>query len=189
MNIPSFLQSGDTLIWTDSSQTINSKLFVSGEYALSYSLRGASVLDVSSIASGDGWQTTITSAQSAILAPGLYRWAAYLSKTGVRITAGTGDFKITANIAELAAGTDIRSFYEKSLAAAEQALADFSASGGKPKEYTIADKHFVFNDIGEILKIVNFWKARVITENSKEQIAQKQGNPRRLFGCFGSIRT
>lgn len=185
MKIPAFLQSGDTLVWTDTPQTIGTTLYTSDAYTLTYSLRGVSVLDVIAESNGNGWQTTITAAQSAILNAGLYRWAAYLSKTDQRITAGTGDFKITTNIAELAAGSDIHTFYEKALANAEQALADFSASGGKPKEYTIADKHFVFNDIREILAIVNYWTAKVLTENAAEKIASGQGNPRRLFGRFG----
>jgi hypothetical protein len=179
------MQAGDTLVWSDNPQSINGNSYTATDYSLNYSLRGPSVLDVTAATDNDGWKTTITNVQSAILLPGQYRWAAYLTKTGERITAGTGDFKILDNIAGLTAGADVRSFYEKALAAAEQALADFSASGGKPKEYQIADKHFIFNDIKDILAIVNFFNAKVTGEDAAEKMAQGLGNPRRIFGRFG----
>ena len=185
MNIPSFFQSGDTVSWNDTAQLINGISYDSSAYDLSYSLRGASVLDITATANTEGWATTITAAQSTILVAGSYRWAAYLTQTDVRITAGTGDLTIKPNIFALAAGTDIRSFYEKALADTEQAMADFAASGGKPKEYTVADKHYVFNDLKQIQDLAYYWNACVTAENAADQIAQGLGNPRRTFLRFG----
>jgi hypothetical protein len=191
MRIPSFMQAGDTLVWGDHPQTIDRNGYTSSLYTLSYSLRGPSVLDVTSVANDDsGWQTTITSTQSAGLLPGKYRWVAYLvdiATQATRITAGVGDFYVKPDIFAQQAGSNTDTAAQAALKAARQALADFSASGGKPLEYTIADKHFKFNLITDIMKVVQYWQAVVVSEQAAENLAQGLGNPRRAFLRFGGM--
>jgi hypothetical protein len=190
MRIPSFMQAGDTLVWGDHPQTIDRIGYTPELYTLSYSLRGPSVLDVTAETNGECWQTTITSTKSAGLLPGKYRWAAYLADKATkttRTTAGVGDFFVKPDIYAQQAGSNTDTAAQIALKNARQALADFSASGGKPLEYTIADKHFKFNLITDIMKIVQYWEAVVVSEQTAENLAQGLGNPRRAFLRFGGM--
>ena len=184
MRIPPILQSGDSASWHDGPQVINAIVYRSAGFSLKYSLRGPSVLDLTAVINGEGWQTSIGMTASANLAPGAYRWAAYLSSADQRITAGAGDLKITPNIALLPAGATALSFYEQALADAEKALADFSASGGKPKEYVIGDRRMTFSTLKEIQDALAYWNACVLYENTPDLLAQGLGNPRKNYILF-----
>ena len=190
MNIPQFMQAGDTLAWRDSARQINDVNYTAGVYTLSYAIRGPSVLDVTAVTSGDqgGWETTITGSASADLLPGRYRWSAYLTDiaTGlIRVTAGMGDFYVRANVFAQTAGATTDTFAQAALKAAEQALADFTSSGGKPQEYSVGDKKFRFATVGEIYQALQYWNAVVTSETAQEQLQQGLGNPRRAFLRFG----
>ena len=84
MNIPQSITQGDTAGWHDDPWVAPSgKLYTAPGYTLSYVLRGPAggVLLVSA-ASGNGWQTAISAAQSAALAVGRMWWSAVLEGAG-----------------------------------------------------------------------------------------------------------
>lgn len=185
MNIFSQIQQGDSATWDDDALALNGVTYTSASHTLKYELRGpGSPLTLTATARGSGWTTGLTPVQSAALTPGTWWWAALLSATGVRITAGQGEFIVTPDMAAAAAAFDGRTTAEAALAAAEAALASFTASNGKIKKYTIGSRSMEFATVPEILGVISYWKARVLTEQSAKSTAQGLGDPRRLFVRF-----
>lgn len=185
MNIFGTIQQGDSAIWDDTAQTIDNITYTSAGYTLKYELRGpGSPLTLTAVSNGGGWRTTLLTTDSANLAPGKWWWAAMLSATGVRVTAGSGELIVTADIAAAVAAFDGRSIAEIALADAEAALASFTSSKGKVKKYTIGNRSMEFATVPEILDVIHYWKARVMTELSAKSVAQGLGDPRRLFVRF-----
>lgn len=186
MNIFGQIQQGDSATWDDDALSIGGVTYTSASHALKYELRGpGSPLTLTAVAKGSGWTSSLTTAQSAALTPGQWWWAALLSATGERVTAGQGMIAVTPNLAEAGAAFDGRTRAETALAAAEAALASFTASNGKISKYTIGSRSMEFAAVPEILEAISYWKARVLTEQSAQSIAQGLGDPRRLFVRFG----
>ena len=186
MNILPYLQAGDSAIWTDTAATLNGVAYDSSTYGLTYSLRGQSALDLTAAAVGRGWQTNITCDQSAALIPGPYRWAAYYTATGQRITAGQGEITIALNLQTLAAGQTALTFYEQALASIEQAMAAYGSNGGAPLEWQIGTNRYRFNSLAEIQATAAYFNAAVTYEKTGNLLAQGQGNPRRIFANFNN---
>ena len=186
MRIPPWLQSGDSAVWEDDAQTLCRVSYDNTGYSLTYSLRGPSALDLTATSSstGSGWQTAITPTQSAALLPGKYRWAAYYTATGVRVTAAEGEIEIGINLQTLAAGTTILSFYEQALAACEQAMAAYTSTGGQPVEWAIGANRYRFNSLTEIQAAAAYFNACATAEETRDMIKNGQGNPRKLFVRF-----
>lgn len=118
---PEVARAGDTWKWTKSFADYP----VSEGWALSYSIRGASVLvdaDVTIQANAADWSVSVAAAKTAVLLPGTYRWAAFVSKAGERYTADEGILVVEANLSTAAAG-DALSHAEKVLSIIEAAIA------------------------------------------------------------------
>lgn len=185
MNIFGEIQQGDSATWNDVAATLNNVNYVSSAYSLKYELRGpGSPLTLLSIAKGTGWNTSLTTTQSAALIPGKWWWAAFYFATGVRITAGQGELNVTADISAAAGVFDGSTIAEIALKAAEAALASFTSSNGKIKKYTIGSRSMEFATVPEILDVIAYWKARVFSEQSAKSVAQGLGDPRRIFVSF-----
>jgi hypothetical protein len=188
MNIFATLVQGDSARWADEPVTLNDGRVADGAggWALKYALRGPAQLDLTAeVVSGvRGWQTSLTTQDSASLAVGAYSWAALLSKGDERLTAGGGRLVITPDLSALAAPFDGRSTAAKALEACEAAMATFNATGGKIKRYDIAGRTMEFQTIGELMQLHAFWKLKVASESTVSQIAQGLGNPRNLHVRF-----
>lgn len=187
MNIFSSLQQGDSTTWLDDPVTdAQNRLLTSSAYTLTYTLAGpiAAPLAIIATANGNGWKTTLGTAASAGLVPGTYWWSAALTGSGERITLGTGEAQILANLASAGANYDGRSVAEIALADAEAALSTFRASHGRTRSYTIGTRNMQFESAADILVEINFWKIRVGNERSAQAIANGLGNPRKLFVRF-----
>lgn len=187
MNIFSTLLQGDSAYWNDDPvEDSYGKRYDSGSYTLAYIIAGpvASPLTLNAVANGIGWTTTLTAAQSAALQPGTYWWQAVITGTGVRITAGSGEFTIEANLAQVTGAYNGSSFAEQALADAETALASFQTSGGKIKKYTIGMRTTEYQTQADLMIVVNYWRMRVANEGAAKQIAQGLGNPRKMFVRF-----
>lgn len=185
MKIPQTLTVGDTSSWTDDPLSIDGVRYASDLYTLTYELRGAAKATFVAVANGGGWKTTLSVGQAAALVAGSYVWAAYLSATNFRLTAGTGELVVAPDLAGVTASTyDGRSVAEKALADAESALASFKASGGKIKRYAIGQRQMEFASIGELLQVIGYWKAKVFNEQAAKDIANGLGNPRNLMVRF-----
>lgn len=84
-------------------------------------IRGASVLNVTATASGDDYAVTITSTQSATLAPGGYRWVERLTLSGESYDVASGVVEVTRNLATATAG-QAQTSAERTLALIEAAI-------------------------------------------------------------------
>lgn len=185
MNIFDRIQQGDSSSWHDDPATLNNINFDSTGYTLKYELRGPGApLTLTAAADGNGWKTSITTVQSEALTPGVWWFAAYYSATNIRVQAGEGEVIITPDLALAGANFSNLSVAETALKAAEGALATFNASGGKVKKYQIASRSMEFATVDEILKVVSYWKAKVLNEKTEKEIANGNGNPRRLYVGF-----
>ena len=189
MNIPTTITAGDSAAWVEApladgqGQTVDS-----GSYALGVSLRGpnaAAGVDLVGTPSDSGWSFALTSAQSAALNTGLttttWYWAAYASKTDVRITAGQGRIRIKPNLAGISgAAYDGRSPAEQILAAIETELAA-RVSGGASVEYTIGTRSLKKEPMAALMDLRSRYRSIVARERRAQAAANGQGRP----GVFG----
>jgi hypothetical protein len=185
VNIFDKLQQGDSTSWHDDAATIGDITYTSAAYGLRYELRGPGApLTLNAVVDNNGWKTSITTTQSEALTAGLWWFAAYYTATGVRVLAGEGEITITPDITLAGANFNNLSPAEVALKAAESALSTFSATGGKTKKYQIGGRSMEFATIPEIMQIIGYWKAIVLNEQSAKQMANGNGNPRRLYVRF-----
>lgn len=184
MNIFSTLASGDSATWTDAPVTdTQGKNYDSSAYALRYEIRGPVSLTLNAVAAGTSWQTTITTAQSGSLTPGTYYWAAYLSKTGERVTAGTGTFVITTDLSGALANYNGQSQEEKDLQAIKDEISA-RVSGGFAYEYTIGNRSLKKEPLTALLELKDRYERLVRRQREAEAIANGLGNPRRVMVRF-----
>lgn len=174
MSIFTTIYAGDSDSWTDDAFTQNEVSYSSATHTLTYELRGPSALTLTASANGSGWKTTLTTSASDSLMPGTYAWAAYVSATNVRVTAGMGTLTVLPNLASQSVGYDPRSDAEKALAACEAAI----ATGAQVVEYRVGDRMVRKSDRSEILAEISYWKAIVLREQAALAAAEGLGNPR-----------
>jgi hypothetical protein len=183
--IPTQFTAGDSVIWSDT-------VFVdpsggtgdSSTYTLKYVFAGAvDPVTVTAAAEGSGWKTTISKSVSADFTAGDYSWEVQASSTTNRFTLANGRVTIKPDLSDVAAGYDGRTQAEIALAQARAAFANFSATGGRVRSYTIGHRSMTFDNLAEIQTQVTFWQAQV----ESEKIAQ---NPRRrlIHNRFDRIR-
>lgn len=187
MPIPANLTAGDSANWTDEPFTAaDGTRLDSSKYALSYELRGAGApLTLNGVTSGQGWKTSITPAQSSLLAAGVWFWVAILTATNERITAARGEISIAQDLAAVTSSTfDGKSTAEKALADAEAALANLHASGKKTKKYTIGQRNAEYYTAPELIAAISYWRIRVANERSAKSIKDGLGDPKNLMVRF-----
>ncbi|MBK9704785.1 MAG: hypothetical protein IPO75_15825 [Betaproteobacteria bacterium] len=81
----------------------------------------------------------------------------------------------------LATAYDGRSVAEKALDDANAALASFQSSGGRVKRYSIGGREMEFDNGGDILKLVSYWRIEVKRERARTAIAKGMADPRRIY--------
>lgn len=175
--IPAQFTAGDSVIWTDSPFCDHSG--ASGDsttYTLQYVFASVMIapITVASIAQGSGWQTTITKTVGATFAAGDYSWEAQASSSANRFTLATGRITVKPDLATVGPGYDGRTPGQIALDQARAAFANFAASGGRVRSYTIGHRSMTFDNLQDIQMQVTYWEKRVEEEKS---IA----NPRRRF--------
>lgn len=181
MNIPSTLRVGDTTSWRDEPLLIDNARVDSSMYTLKHILAGPTApVTLTATADGTGWKTQLTITQADALVAGEYSWQAIIETVNERITVGSGQLTVLPNLASAAQGFDGRTLAEKALADAEAALANYRATGGKIKSYTIGMRAMTFMDSSSILQEINYWKLRVSHEKAQQRIKNGLGNPRNL---------
>lgn len=182
MNIPPRFVQGDSATWTDEPvRAADGSLRNSAVYTLSYILAGpVAPVTLTATPDGTGWETSLAIIVSAALIPGEYAWQAVLTAAGERYTVGTGSLTVAPNLAYASAGYDSRTQAEIALADAEAALANLTASGARTKQYTIGGRSAQYYTAAELIAAVNFWRLKVINEQTAKSLANGMGNPRKL---------
>jgi hypothetical protein len=192
MTIPPTFRAGDTVAWRDDATTDSLGVAVtSAAWSLSYFLRSTTAgatggLTVASTAYGSGWQTTISSTNSATLAAGSYYWQARATSGAQAITIGSGSLTVLAalNYTGAPAAFDGRSQARKDLDAVQAAIRSL-ISGGAVKRYTIGTRQLERFSLAELIELENRLKADVAKEEAAQRMANGLGDPRNLFVRFG----
>lgn len=163
----------------------------SGQYTLQYNLVGPTKLQVTASPNGDGWQTDLTTAQTATLqasgpTPAIYAWVAYISKTGYRFTAGTGTVDVFADISTVdptTAAYDPRTPNEKNLAAIESTI-EARINGGAILDYQIGTRNIKKESLTVLLQMRDYYSNEVAKERRQQRKAQGLGDPRTMLIRF-----
>lgn len=164
-SIPACIVAGDTAAWVEPAFSYQGMAISSPAYAMTIELRGPGVpITLTGAADDGGWQITLDAIESAKLVAGTYAWSKRVTASGVRLTVGMGQLQVQPDFANIGSGHDGRTLAERALADAEAALAQFSASGGKVRRYSIASRSMEFESAADILKLVNYWRQRVNAE-------------------------
>jgi uncharacterized transporter YbjL len=182
MSIPSTLISGDSLTWLTAAgvDTVTGLPIDSAAYTLATSFRGSGgSLDVTATTSGTEWSSTITAVQSAALPAGVYQWASYASKAGVRLTLYSGTITITANLAAANSTFEARSHNRKMLDAIEAMLE--SRATKEQQEYTIGTRSLKYIPILELLQLRESYKREVFNDQQAERLAKGMPTHNRLY--------
>ncbi|MCP3653334.1 MAG: hypothetical protein GY734_08285 [Herbaspirillum sp.] len=188
MNIPTELTAGDSLQWKEPALAVRGTDYSSAAWTLQFALRGPTKLDLPGAADGSGgWAFALTAAASQGLQAGPYWWQAVLTKGAERVTAGSGQVQVLANLAAITAdGFDGRSMAQRALADAEKALADLTGSGQKTKKYAIGPRNAEYFTAAELIEAVNYWRGRVLREKEERAAATGGPNPRNYYVRFTS---
>lgn len=192
VNIPPTIEQGDTVSWSDfpfvDAQGV--ALDATG-YTLTYTIAGkAAPLSVQAAVQGTGWLSTLTSVQTGQLTPGQCWWQAQLqlnppASPPVVITAARGELTVVPNLVGQSANYSGLSAAEQSLAAWQAALGALTGTTGPAVEsYRIGEREMRYRNMPEILSVIAYWQSKVINEQTKNSIAQNQGNPRKRYARF-----
>lgn len=188
MRIPEKLIAGDSITWADDAAVDNMGNAISSPtWSLTYYVRGEvhHGLTLVGVASGGGWETTITAAQSATLPAGVFYWQAAASSGIERITLGQGVITIEPNLAYTGnpAAFDGRSEAEQVLAAIDAEI-KARATGGTAEEYTIGNRSLKKTPMRDLVALQSRYKSIVVRERQAQKIAQGLGNPRAMYVRF-----
>lgn len=178
LNIPRTITPGDTVSWRDSFCD-----YKPPDYSLSWAIRGASAINLDAIATGDEFETTITPAQSGTLVAGSYFFQAYTRYGDNRITIGSGQITVLANLGALADPYDGSTTAQKMLAAVEEAI-QARLSGGAVDSYEIKGRQLNRTPLPDLVKLRDQLKIEVAREQAA---AGLMPDARRLFVKFRGI--
>lgn len=191
MKIPSVIIQGDSVTWRDVAGKDNlGNAIASTDWTLAWYFSGPTILTVNSTVYQDGWETSLTSAQTAALTaistgsktPNYY-WQATASKGAEKVTLGSGQIAITKNLATAVAGYDGRSQSEIDLSNVQAAIRARIA-GGAIHEYYIGTRRLRYEGVAELLALESRLKLIVSKERQAQSIANGLGDPRNTFVRF-----
>lgn len=180
---PTAVVAGDTIAWTKSLPDYPA----SAGWTLAYRIiNSGAKYDVTATADGDDHAVSVTAAVSALWAAGTYGWQATVTKGTERYTVGKGTLTVQPNLAGVTGtGLDTRTSARKILDELEEAYLQYSTNGqGHVQRYVIAGREMVFRSATDFIKLIEYWRSRVSSEDATESIAQGLGNPRRLYARF-----
>jgi hypothetical protein len=175
---------GDSLTWLDASTTDSlGNAVTSATWVLTYAIRGPTVLTLTGSASGDGWTTSITAAQSGAFTTGTYFWQAYATKALERLTLSSGSFKVQDNLSTATSGFDGRTQSKQDLDAVQAAMRAM-ISGGAVQDYVIGNRQVKKMLMADLIKLEAKLKADVVRETKASAIANGLGNPHNMYVRF-----
>ena len=188
MQIPASIIQGDTVTWRDASTTDNLGNVIDSTWTLTWYFVGPTTLNVTGTASGTGWETNLSAAQTGALTATTartanYSWQARASKAGRVITVGSGSIRIDPSFATVAAGFDTRTPAEVTLSQIQATIAA-RISGGAVAEYMIGTRRLRNEPLTELITLESRYKLIVARERRAELIRNGQGDPRNTYVRF-----
>jgi hypothetical protein len=190
VNIPPIIVQGDSVTWRDVPTQDNlGNPITSPSWTLTWYFAGhGHGLTVVSTAYAGGWETSLTSVQTAALvvtttSQHAYSWQATASLGSTKHTIGTGVLSIQQNIATANNNYDGRSQAEIDLAAV-QAEIRARIAGGMTVEYSIGTRRLRKEAMSALLELESRLKMIVSKERQAQSIANGLGDPRNTFVRF-----
>lgn len=185
MNIPKQLRAGDSIQWSESP--FNDAQFGSidsATWTLTVAIRGGVSEDVvGTPVASRGWDFEVEPDITAAFPVGIVYWQAYAEKAGDRVTVGSGQIRVLANITAAGSNFDGRSQAVKDLEAVQAAMRAM-ISGGAIQDYTIGNRSVRKMTLADLIVLENKLKRDVAEESVTDSIANGLGNPRNLFVRF-----
>lgn len=175
---PTIFTAGDTVKWTRDLPD-----YLSGDgWVLTYAFRnGAGKFDATASGAGATHSVTIAAATTKQVSPGVYQWAAYVTKAAAseRYEIARGAVVVLQNMAE-AAAVDTRTTARKAVDDLRAAMAVMRSSGGRVQRYRIGDREMEFSSIGDMLKLLRYWESQVASEDAADRMSQGLGSRTRV---------
>lgn len=184
VNIPRTIVAGDSITWRDVAMKDNLGNQVSSlTHILTYAIRGTQNLTLTSTSYQNGWETTITAAQSITLTGSTYYWQAYATEGINRITLGAGQLTIEKNFSTQTAPFDGRTQAKKDLDAVVAAIRAI-ISNNAVQEYTIGNRSVKKMSMTDLIMLRDQLRYEVVVEQKAEMKANGLGDPHNLFVRF-----
>lgn len=178
---PVKLIAGTTWKWKRTDLTAHYP--ASAGWALSYHLRGPSVIDITASADGDAFSVTVASATTTGYTAGDYFWAARVKKGAEEYEIGKGRLTIQPNLAAITAGTyDGRTHARKVLEAIEAVLEKTATR--EQEQIQIAGRALILRKVGDLLVLRDRYRAEVNREEQAEAIERGDKPKNRLMVRF-----
>lgn len=179
---PTDATAGDTILWTSS---YGDYLATAG-WVLTHAFRfqlGSGKLDITATTSGTDFLSTISAAQSALLTPGLWVRASYVTLSGQRFQIDNGTLTITPNLAIIDYSTDLRS---SAKIAYDNAL---KAWNGVTLGQTVMlnGRTYTQHNLKDLILYVDRCKSAYQAELQADQIARTGINPRKIGVRFTRV--
>ena len=130
-------------------------------WALSFAVAGATEQQWASAPSGDAHAFTLTTAQTAALTPGAYRWRLRATDGTATETFDNGVLEVLADIGAASAGS-LQSYPERMLAICR--LARESVLAGESRSFMIDGRQMMFHSLAELAKEEAHWRRELAAE-------------------------
>jgi len=182
---PTRLVAGDTWTWKRSDL---SDSYPPASYTLSYAFKRDGAAEaptlITAAETGTIYEVTVPPATTAALAPGAWRWDAYMTRSSdsARVRVGSGSIDVLPNYA--ASASDTRSHARKMLAAIEALLEGRSVAD--VASYSIKDRSLTKLTPAELTQWRDYYRREVQREDQAERARQGKATGRTVAVSFRS---
>ncbi len=189
MNIPSEIRAGDTVKWRDDPTTdVFGNEIKSDNWTLKYYLRTNTAAEGQVLTGSvyqNGWEFTISGADSALFDAGTWYWQAIATFGSETFTLSYGSLEVEASLvfSGVPLAFDGRTQAKKDLEAVQLAIRTL-LNGGAVQEYKIGNRNLKRYELGDLMQLEGKLKAEVKREEQAALIANGLGNPRNMFVRF-----
>lgn len=160
---PATIVAGDTLKWKRSLDDYKA----SDGWSLSYELvNSAGKYSISSSADGDDHSVEVAAGTTANYAPGVYQWAAFVTKSGERYRVDYGTVEVVADF-QTVDSLDTRSHAKKTLDAIEAVLENRATKD--QESYTINGRSLSRTPLDQLLAFRKQYRKDVAREAAAER--------------------
>jgi len=175
---PSEIVAGDTLKFKKSLSDYPATIWTLTYYLL----KSGTQITFSGTADGTDHLINIANTVTALYTAGIYKWEAYISKTGERYKIAEGTITIKTNLAAQTAGYDARSHVKKVLDSIEAAVEGRATR--TDLAYTINGRSISHMAPAELIKWHSHYKILYQQELNAEKIKQGLATGRKILTRF-----
>ena len=175
-NEPGSLRAGDTWQWRREDLASD---YPAGTWTLTYRFKNAAGgFEVIASADGSNFAITVAATTTATIAAGSYSWAAQVANGSTKYTVDSGTLEVLANLfsGTASAANDQRTHNQIALDAIKAVMQ--SRATKDQQEYMIAGRKLVLTPLPDLIKLLNFYEARVAGEQAAENLRNGRNVPR-----------